>query len=202
MHYNRGGQATISLIATSDMIWKTSCTFLPLHSQENLWVRYSQLNWFWKNGVNFEDFILRECEMIKQRNSSGTVYYYATTNSKFVEKQQIIKFADIENISWQCDLHYLCENKAHLNKLNLKMQGNSKVIYGLAQHITEFKVVSTVRKLFPPYFNYYYYLLTKIKPSIRPKFSLYSSLIINFLIKTFMKNIIVRLFEHHSFVIR
>ncbi|MEE6466774.1 hypothetical protein FKM82_007046 [Ascaphus truei] len=56
-----------------------------------------------------------------------------------VEKRQIEHFSDIENPSWQCDLHFLCDIMAHLNELNVKLQGKGKVICELAQHIQEFK---------------------------------------------------------------
>ncbi|MEE6499512.1 hypothetical protein FKM82_003469 [Ascaphus truei] len=56
-----------------------------------------------------------------------------------VEKRQIKFFSDIENPSWQCDLHFLCDIMAHLNELNVKLQGKGKVICELAQHIQEFK---------------------------------------------------------------
>ncbi|MEE6477089.1 hypothetical protein FKM82_011353 [Ascaphus truei] len=56
-----------------------------------------------------------------------------------VEKRQIENFSDIENPSWQCDLHFLCDIMAHLNELNVKLQGKGKVICELAQHIQEFK---------------------------------------------------------------
>ncbi|MEE6467468.1 hypothetical protein FKM82_007258 [Ascaphus truei] len=56
-----------------------------------------------------------------------------------VEKRQIENFSDIENPSWQCDLHFLCDIMAHLNELNVKLQGKGKVICELAQHVQEFK---------------------------------------------------------------
>ncbi|MEE6461541.1 hypothetical protein FKM82_001319 [Ascaphus truei] len=56
-----------------------------------------------------------------------------------VEKRQIEKFSNIENPSWQCDLHFLCDIMAYLNELNVKLQGKGKVICELAQHIQEFK---------------------------------------------------------------
>ncbi|MEE6463375.1 hypothetical protein FKM82_005887 [Ascaphus truei] len=56
-----------------------------------------------------------------------------------VEKRQIETFSDTENPSWQCDLNFLCDIMAHLNELNVKLQGKGKVICELAQHIQEFK---------------------------------------------------------------
>jgi hypothetical protein len=56
-----------------------------------------------------------------------------------VEKCQIEKFSDIESPSWQCDLHFLCDIMAHLNALNVKLQGKGKVICEQAHHIQEFK---------------------------------------------------------------
>ncbi|MEE6500898.1 hypothetical protein FKM82_003978 [Ascaphus truei] len=43
-----------------------------------------------------------------------------------VEKRQIKKCSDIENPSWQCDLHFLCDIMTHLNGLNVKLQGKGK----------------------------------------------------------------------------
>jgi hypothetical protein len=57
----------------------------------------------------------------------------------FVEKRQIEKFSDTESPSWQCDLHFLCDIMAHLNALNVVLQGKGKVICEQAQHIQEFK---------------------------------------------------------------
>jgi hypothetical protein len=55
-----------------------------------------------------------------------------------VEKRQIEKCSDIESPSWQCDLHFLCDIMAHLNALNVKLQGKGKLMCEQAQHIQEF----------------------------------------------------------------
>ncbi len=55
-----------------------------------------------------------------------------------IKKEKLTSFSVIEEEEWKCDLFFLTDITAHMNELNLKLQGKGKLVWDLSQHLEEF----------------------------------------------------------------
>jgi hypothetical protein len=80
-----------------------------------------------------------ESEADESRKECSSVLYFKRRSSKFLQNEPR-KFQGLENESWNHDLFFFCDITAHLNDLNIQLQGKDQLIFKMFAAVKAFKM--------------------------------------------------------------